>query len=190
MKENKVNIEVIYSNRKSLSMEITRELKVLVRAPFGMPKNEIQKFIEDKSSWLSKHLILTQQRVEMFEEQEKTVEKLTMEEIHILADKALKVRVEYYAHIVGVDYGKITIRNQRTRWGSCSGKGNLNFNCLLMLMPLEVIDYVVVHELCHRKELNHSAKFWNEVLRVLPNYKEQKLWLKNNGGAIMQRMIW
>ncbi len=192
MKENKnINIEVIYSNRKSISMEITRDLKVLVRAPFGMPKNEIQKFIDDKSSWLSKHLILTQQRIEMLEEQEKTVEKLTMEEIHILADKALKVipeRVAYYAPIVGVDYGKITIRNQRTRWGSCSGKGNLNFNCLLMLMPSEVIDYVVVHELCHRIELNHSVKFWNEVQRVLPDYKEQRLWLKNNGGAIMRRM--
>jgi hypothetical protein len=114
-----------------------------------------------------------------------------MDEINQLADKALKVipeRVAYYAPIVGVNVGKITIRNQVSRWGSCSSKGNLNYNCLLMLTPPEVIDYVVVHELCHRRELNHSARFWDEVERVLPDYREAKEWLKNNGGALIQRM--
>ena len=82
----------------------------------------------------------------------------------------------------------ITIRNQKTRWGSCSSKGNLNFNCLLMLTPPEVIDYVVVHELCHRKEMNHSGAFWAEVEKVLPDYKEQVKWLKENGGQIIGRM--
>ncbi|NLC43510.1 MAG: M48 family metallopeptidase, partial [Clostridiales bacterium] len=126
------------------------------------------------------------------EQEEKNIKKLTMEEIRELADKALKVipgRVAHYAPIVGVDYGKITIRNQRTRWGSCSGKGNLNFNCLLMLTPPEIMDYVIVHELCHLLELNHSANFWNEVERVLPDYKVHKEWLKNNGGALIRRMI-
>lgn len=116
---------------------------------------------------------------------------LTSEEIRELADKALNVipeRVAYYAPKVGVTYGRITIRNQRTRWGSCSAKGNLNFNCLLMLTPPEVIDSVVVHELCHRKEMNHSKRFYDEVLRVYPNYFECDRWLKKNGGAIMRRM--
>ena len=85
-------------------------------------------------------------------------------------------------------YGKITIRNQKTRWESCSGKGNLNFNCLLMLMPPEVIDYVVVHELCHRKEMNHSKAFWKEVEKILPNYKEAAGWLKKEGRGIIRRM--
>ena len=70
----------------------------------------------------------------------------------------------------------------------CSSKGNLNFNCLLMLTPLEVIDYVVVHELCHRKEMNHSKAFWAEVEKVIPNYKEQVKWLKENVGQIIGRM--
>ena len=191
MKEKKINIEVIRSNRKTIALEITRDLRVLVRAPSRMSKNDIQKFITEKSTWLEKHYALVNKKVEMVEQQKETVVKLTMEEIHQLADQALKVipeRVAFYAPIVGADYGKITIRNQVTRWGSCSGKGNLNFNCLLMLTPPEVIDYVVVHELCHRKELNHSAKFWNEVERVLPNYKEQKKWLKDNGGSLIQRM--
>ena len=95
--------------------------------------------------------------------------------------------MKYFAPQVGVSYGRITIRNQKTRWGSCSGKGNLNFNCLLMLTPPEVIDYVVVHELCHRKEMNHSKAFWDQVERILPDYKVSEAYLKKEGGAIMAR---
>ena len=116
---------------------------------------------------------------------------LTNDEIRELADRALKYipeRVRLYAPKVGVTYGRITIRNQRSRWGSCSAKGNLNFNCLLMLMPEEVIDSVVVHELCHRKEMNHSQRFYAEVLKVFPNYRECEKWLKENGDGIMKRM--
>lgn len=94
-------------------------------------------------------------------------------------------RVEYFAKVIGVTYGKITIRNQKTRWGSCSSKGNLNFNCLLMLAPSEVLDYVVVHELCHRKQMNHSKAFWLEVEKVLPNYKEVRKWLKEEGSQMI-----
>ena len=115
----------------------------------------------------------------------------TIDEINELADKALIVipeKVKKYAPIVGVDYGRITIRNQRTRWGSCSGKGNLNFNCLLMLFPDEVIDYVVVHELCHRIHMNHSAEFYAEVERVLPEYRKWKKWLKENGELYISRI--
>ena len=97
-------------------------------------------------------------------------------------------RVAHYAAKLGVTYGRITIRNQKTRWGSCSSKGNLNFNCLLMLTPPEVIDYVIVHELCHRKEMNHSARFWTLVASILPDYTEQKRWLREHGGVIIGRL--
>ena len=97
-------------------------------------------------------------------------------------------RVSYFAPQVGVTYGNITIRSQRTRWGSCSSKGNLNFNCLLMLVPREVLDYVVVHELCHRKEVNHSPRFWAEVERILPDYKIRQTWLKDNGSQLIGRL--
>ena len=117
--------------------------------------------------------------------------KFTAEEIHDLADKALKIipkRVEYYSKIIGVSYGKITIRNQASRWGSCSAKGNLNFNCLLMLCPAELLDYVVIHELCHLKEMNHSKKFWSEVSRFCPGYEQYKKWLKEHGNELIGRL--
>jgi len=84
--------------------------------------------------------------------------------------------------------GKITIRTQRSRWGSCSAQGNLSFNALLLLTPPEVLDYVVVHELCHRREMNHSPRFWAEVERLVPDWKAQRLWLRTNGGALMARL--
>ena len=120
-------------------------------------------------AWIQKHLAEAMAK----QQQIASVKKLSMDEIRQLADQALKVvpeRVKHYAPLVGVTYGRITIRNQRSKWGSCSSKGNLNFNCLLMPVPPEVLDSVVVHELCHRKEMNHSDKFYAEVLRVFPDY--------------------
>ena len=119
------------------------------------------------------------------------LEAFTQEELQVLAEKAVRVipeRVRYYAPIIGVDYGRITIRSQKTRWGSCSSKGNLNFNCLLMLTPLEVIDSVVVHELCHRKYMNHSKDFYAEVERVFPDYQKWNKWLKENGLSLIKRL--
>ena len=179
-----MNIEVRRSNRKTMSIEVTREAKVLVRAPYHMPLFEIQRFVNEKSDWIEKHI----QKMLEKQQEESERESLTTEQIQKLAEQALEIipkRVSYYAEMIGVTYDRITIRNQKTRWGSCSAKGNLNFNCLLMLMPMEIIDYVVIHELCHRKEMNHSKRFWDEVEKVLPDYKERRKWLKENGSRIM-----
>ena len=89
----------------------------------------------------------------------------------------------------GDSYGRITVRCQKTRWGSCSSRGNLSFHCLLSRMPEDVLDYVVVHELCHRKHMNHSAAFWGEVAAVLPDYKASRDWLKTHGTALLRRVI-
>ena len=115
---------------------------------------------------------------------------MTETELKELAERARRCipeRVRYYAPKVGVDYCSITIRCQKFRWGSCSGRGNLSFNCLLMLTPPEVIDSVVVHELCHRKEMNHSAAFYAHVLRVFPEYRTWRRWLKDNGPVLLLR---
>lgn len=181
-----MEFEVIRSNRKSMAIEIKLN-KLIIRAPIQATNEQINTFMLQNKAWIDKHLAksMAQQQAAA------SVKKLTMAEIHKLADKALEVipeRVKYYAPLVGVTYGRITIRNQRSKWGSCSSKGNLNFNCLLMLTPPEVIDSVVVHELCHRKEMNHSDKFYSEVLRVFPDYWKWDRWLKDNGNILMAMM--
>lgn len=189
-----MNVKIIRSNRKTLAIQINPDLSVTVRAPMYAPQSDIERILIEKESWIQKHIEkIREQEAKRKETQGEFVESeyLTNEEIKKLADKALQhipKRVSYYAKQIGVTYGRITIRNQKTRWGSCSSKGNLNFNCLLMLTSPEVIDYVVVHELCHRKEMNHSGAFWAEVEKVLPDYKEQVKWLKENGAQIIGRM--
>ena len=86
--------------------------------------------------------------------------------------------------IMNVTYGTVRLSSARTRWGSCSARGNLNFHWKLILMPPEVLDYVVVHELAHRREMNHSPRFWAIVEKVLPDYKERRRWLKENGATV------
>lgn len=186
VKTNDLKIDIIYSFRKSIAIELKPD-SILVRAPKGMNRREINAFLNEKRSWIEKHLAKMQERKASLEQ----LPPFTMEEIKDLADKALVIipeKVRKYAPLVGVTYGRITIRNQRSRWGSCSSKGNLNFNCLLMLFPDDVIDYVVVHELCHRKHMNHSADFYAEVERIFPEYRRCQKWLKENGGLYVSRL--
>jgi predicted metal-dependent hydrolase len=100
------------------------------------------------------------------------------------ARAVLTGRVEFFAHRHGYNVQRIRISSARTRWGSCSTKGTLSFTWRLVMAPPEVIDYVVVHELCHLKELNHSKAFWAQVEAILPGYKSQRKWLKQNGGEL------
>ena len=174
-------IKLIRSRRKTLVIEITPDAKVVVRAPLKVPVTEINRFIGEKADWIDKHIKMMEKRKE--ERTSADRQPLSKQEIKLLTTKAKRIlpeRVRYYAEIMGVEYGRITIRMQKSRWGSCSSKKNLNFNCLLMLTPQEIIDYVVVHELCHLKEMNHSPRFWAEVEKVLPDYKERRKWLRDH----------
>jgi predicted metal-dependent hydrolase len=92
---------------------------------------------------------------------------------------------EEEAEALGVSYGRIEVRDQRTRWGSCSPRGTLSFNWRLALAPLEVLDYVVVHELCHLREANHSPRFWRLVAERRPDWREQRAWLRENGAELL-----
>ena len=182
-----IEYKIIRSKRKSIGLEIRPDCQILVRAPYFVSNAQIEKFVKEHEAWIAKHLEKVRKQAELKE----TAEKLSEEEIKKLADQAVKYipqRVAYYAEKIGVTYGRINIRNQKTRWGSCSAKGNLNFNCLLMLTPPEVIDSVVVHELCHRKEMNHSKKFYEEIDRVFPEYKKWHRWLKDNGASLLARI--
>ena len=178
-----MDYRIIRSNRKTVAIEITPQGEILVRCPNRMAKRDIQHFVESKMGWISSHLAKLPAMQQIIP--------LTPDEINILSSQAkqiIPVRTAHFANQMGVTYGRITIRSQHTRWGSCSAVGNLNFNCLLMLIPPEVLDYVIVHELCHRKEMNHSPRFWAEVEKVLPDYRLRKAWLKEHGSALISRL--
>ena len=179
-----MQIEIIKSKRKTISIQIKNSDTVIVRAPNRCSRREILTFVNKNRAWIEEK----QNEVRKREDDLNSVRRLTESELRELANKALELipkRVEYYAPLLGVTYGRITIRNQKTRWGSCSSKGNLNFNVALMRVPMEVLDYVVVHELCHRIHMNHSEAFWAEVENVMPDYKVYKRWLKENGDKVL-----
>ena len=174
---------LIRSRRKTISIQITPSAEVVVRCPNRMAKKEVQSFVDSKSSWIRKHLSALSQPP--------ALPVFTDEELRSMAAEAKKIlpeRTAAFAAAMGLTYGCITIRSQHSRWGSCSSKGNLNFNCLLMLAPPQVQDYIIVHELCHRKEMNHSPAFWQEVEQVLPDYRDAKKWLKEQGSALIRRL--
>ena len=178
--------KIVRSNRKTLALEV-REEGIIVKCPLFVTTREIDSFVRSHEKWIAGRLKkLAEQR--RLAEEAKPLSEAELKELVKSAKAYIPERVAYYAPLIGVTYGTISIRRQKTRWGSCSAKGNLNFNCLLMLAPPEVIDSVVVHELCHRKEMNHSKKFYDEVLRVFPHYKKWDKWLKDNGKLLMMRM--
>ena len=178
-----MKVNVIKSRRRTLCASV-KDGVLTVRVPLSTSDADISRFLEKHRDGIDRLVKKAKER----EKEKASVRKLSPDEIDALYEKAKKLipeRVSHYASLVGVTYGRITIRRQRSRWGSCSSKGNLNFNCLLMLTPPEVVDSVVVHELCHRKEMNHSKEFYAEVLRVFPDYRKADRWLKENGSRIM-----
>lgn len=187
MKIGEYNVEVRRSKRKSATIKITADMQIVVFVPLYVSDNEIEKMVISKSKWIDKHMLKVQSTID----ERSKLEKITFEQVKDLADQAVEYipkRVKYYAEKENFVYNKITIKNLVSRWGSCSTKGNLNFNCLLMLTPDYVIDYIVVHELCHLREMNHSEKFWAEVEKIMPDYQRAELWLKQNGGNLISRM--
>lgn len=176
---------LIRSRRRTLAIEIRRDGSILLRAPMKMPEDRLKSFILQKTGWILAQLEkvprpedVEKQEVARIPEEERT--RLRRE-----AGEIFRKRADHFARKLQVSYKRITIREQKTRWGSCSSNQNLNFNWKLILAPREVLDYVVVHELCHLKEMNHSPAYWQEVEKILPDYQRQKDWLKKNGWKLL-----
>lgn len=165
---------IIKSKRKTLGLQVKEDGQVIVRVPFRISKSQIEAFVQSHEGWIQK----ARERISKNQENRSSI---TEEQRRQGIRKAMEVipqRVAYFSERMGVDYGRITIREQKTRWGSCSSKGNLNFNWKLVLLPMELLDYVVVHELAHRIEMNHSPEFWLVVEKELPEYREMRSQLK------------
>lgn len=172
--------EIHRSSRKTMSLQIKESGVLLIRVPYEVTVKEAMDFAGRHERWVAdryKAAVENQENKVQYSEEEKCDYKKRLRPV-------LLHRAAFYAEIMGVDYNRISIRDQKTRWGSCSAKGNLNFNWKLSLMPPEILDYVVVHELAHRREMNHSARFWSQVEQVLPDYKERRRWLKEHGGRL------
>ncbi len=181
------SVTVLRSRRKTLSLSVMEDGEIIARAPLRMSDGAVAAFVKEKEAWLQK----TIRNVAAAKNEAATVGFLTdgdIAELRAIANVVLPARVALYAEKMGVSYGNVTIRLQKTRWGSCSTKGNLNFNALLMLAPPEVRDSVVVHELCHLKEMNHSRRFYAEIYRVMPDYDERHRWLKEHGAVLQARV--
>lgn len=170
------NIKVIKSNRKTLALEINKNLEIIVRAPKRASQKEIEAFIDLHKDWLEKSYSKMSERVSNLPEypsDEKSVRELKAQ-----AERVICPKIDYYSEILGVQPAGVSFNRAKTRFGSCSAKNTLNFSCYLMLYDEKAIDYVVLHELCHIKQKNHSKAFYDLVAEVMPDYKERVKMLK------------
>jgi hypothetical protein len=221
--------QLILSERKSITLTIERDGRLVVRAPKRLPQGEIQRFVDEHAAWVEEkrayleahpppvkhryqsgeHFDYLGQPVRL-EVVNRSATRQPMRYLPASADseavfeviKATQAqtrellvswykkqarqrctqRVAALAKQHDLKYSRVRISSARTRWGSCSSKGTLSFTWRLVMLPPEIIDYVVIHELAHTLEHNHSAKFWGRVEAMLPDYKARRVWLKKNGG--------
>lgn len=170
-----------------MTITVGEDGNVTVKAPLAASDAAIKAFVDEKEEWI----IHSVESVRRKHEKLDSVASLNADEVQELCEGAAEYFPDccrYFARQMDVSFCRITIRTQKTRWGSCSAKGNLSFNAGLMLAPQEIRDYVVVHELAHRRQMNHSPAFWKEVERVLPDYRERRRWLRQNGAVIMKQI--
>lgn len=173
LKNQIIPYEIIPSRRsRYLRLEMGRGGLRAIK-PWLTPNIFVEHFIKTKAAWVIRSLAKTQEvKINL---------DIPEEEIPILKRRAAKIiieRLEFFNSMYGYKYQRLSIKDQKTRWGSCTHSGTLSFNCRLSLLPLNLLDYVVVHELCHLKEMNHSSKFWGLVSRAIPDHKQRRAELK------------
>lgn len=161
----------ISKRARGVRLAVHSDGAVVVTSPKWIGKRMVQKFVSEKSEWIldkirrvstrPKKILDTRSRAEYLEHKER-------------AGVIVTQRLEYFNMQYGFAYKRISIRNQKTRWGSCSKQGNLSFHYKIAFLPENLADYIVVHELCHLKEMNHSKNFWDLVARALPDHKDRR----------------
>ena len=182
-----IPVRVIRSERRTLSLEVRPDGQARVRAPARLSKDRIRAFLAERSGWLESHVRTALERSARAGAQP-VLNPAQLRELIRREGPELTRSVERYARTLGVTYGRITLRHAKSRWGSCSAKGNLSFNVALLLAPPEVRDSVVAHELCHRKVMDHSDRFYRLLYSVCPDYDRIHGWLKEHGAELMARV--
>ena len=176
-----ISYEIIYSKRKSVAIQIRPDGQVIVRAPYGCPRSFINSFIHQKADWIVKHSAENKQRYEKQVQLKKDRPTLSDAQRKRYIETARSIftqKAAYYARLIGVTYGRISIREQKTRWGSCTVQtGKIRLNLSLARKPEACLEYVLVHELCHLLEPSHNARFHGLMDKFLPDWRERKLLL-------------
>ncbi len=222
-----LDYKIIYSNRKTLSLIVERDRSVVVRAPNGMPEDQVRQSVESKKLWLFEKMrhpakyperpvrkefvsgetllyLGRNYRLELTDDDYPEVRfqscfyisrslkaraKEMLQEWYMQrAREKLLSKINQYAQKMGVEYNQILISNLKYQWASCTPKMNLNFNWRIIQAPMAVVEYVIVHELAHLLELNHSEKFWNVVAVQVPDYERAKEWLRENGERLEEEI--
>lgn len=178
---------VIKSKRRSYAISIKEDGSIVFRVPLRTSNRQIAQIAEEKSRWIITHYLKACEKKNSRPGSDlSAVQRSALERRYKEAARSyIPKRVSYYHAMTGGEYNRITIRDQKTRWGSCSSKGTLSFNWRLMLAPPAILDYVVVHELCHLTHMNHSPAFWQAVETILPDYKSSRAWLKEHGSELV-----
>lgn len=185
--ETEISCEIVRSGRKTVALEVNRDGLVKLRLPYRYPEQKALEFLEQKKRWLFRAVERVEQRKKERREAQAACPAITAAEEQAYRRRAKEIltrKADAYAKKMGVTYERLTVKDQKTRWGSCSAKGNLNFNWHIILAPEAVTDYVVIHELAHRIHMDHSAAFYRTVAAIMPDYRRQECWLKENGDSL------
>ena len=164
--------------RKRWSLTVPWDGPVTLAVPQRMPAAEIERVLESHRGWIARERATQRPRLHLDPAQ------VSEGDARRAARELVTMVLDEEALALGVRYGQVQIRDQRTRWGSCSTRGTLSFNWRLVLAPFDVLDYIVVHELCHLREPNHSPRFWALVEKLYPEWREQREWLRVHGQAL------
>lgn len=182
--------EVFRSKRKTYSLSLNENGILTIRVPLYVSDGEVEQILRGKQFWITDRLAEYEERKsrrpvsEYTQTQRLALEKRYKEAAREYIPKRADYYLAAYPYLFPRSYSRISVREQKTRWGSCSSKGTLSFNWKLMLAPPAILDYVIVHELCHLAHMNHSERFWSSVAAVLPDYKERRKWLKEHGNEL------
>ncbi len=184
-----IDYTIVRSKRRSIGFEVRPGGKITVRIPMRASVNTVKEIIEDKKDWLYEMYLKQKDKIDTdsLREAERSDPRTAYLEkkYRQAAKRYIYERVEYYIDMIGGHYSSIRIGDQKTRWGSCSNNGTLSFSWRLMLAPPRVLDYVVIHEICHLTYMDHSKNFWDLVSVYDPDYKEHRKWLKENGDSLI-----